>query len=157
MPLFKLNTPNEDVDAMEADGGDYAENIASVANAVGLIFVKETDYGAVWRGTMEQFAACVEALPEWAQPFASVEAKKTIREWMEDNGCSTDENSYLPQENMNEEVFEEFMLSDGSRVAFTRTSYVFSHGAGHSAGEDCEFSDDHPAWAEEVSRLRYGR
>jgi hypothetical protein len=76
----------------------------------------------------------------------------TIKQWMEERGNSTDESSRLPQENMSEEVLERYVLSDGSEVAFTATSYVISHAAGHDAGED--FDSEQPDWAEEVRAAR---
>lgn len=53
---------------------------------------------------------------------------------------------------MGEEVLESYMLSDGSEVAFTSTSYVLSHAAGHHAGED--FDTEQPQWADEVRAAR---
>lgn len=49
---------------------------------------------------------------------------------------------------------EAFVLSDGSRVAFTETSYFVSRGAEQYTGAAAAFDEDHPAWAEEVRRLR---
>lgn len=100
------------------------------------------------------YAAFIALLPSRAQRYASKVREQTIREWMEDRGDSTDEYSRLPQENMEEEVIEAFVLSDGSRVAFTENSYVISHGAGHDAGEAEAFYEEHPAWAAEVRRQR---
>jgi hypothetical protein len=72
---FKLSLPNDyqsedDSAAMEAAEQDY-EIIASTAKDAGLVYEAETDYGATWTGTDEQFAACVAALPVWAQRYAS--------------------------------------------------------------------------------------
>lgn len=89
--IFKLNLPNDY--GSEADGeaallsayGDDAEEcrdysdagarmyapISDAANAAGLRYVRETDYGSEWSGTLEQFAACCAALPAWARPYAS--------------------------------------------------------------------------------------
>ena len=76
----------------------------------------------------------------------------TIKQWLEERGNSTDESSRLPQENMAEVVLESYTLSDGSEVAFTETSYVISHLAGHDAGED--FDSEQPMWAAEIAELR---
>ena len=73
MALFKLSIPNDydseaDYAAMEEAGDDY-ENIAAAAKEAGLVYVAETDYGAEWKGTDDQFAACVAALPVWAKRY----------------------------------------------------------------------------------------
>ena len=86
--IFKLNLPNDYgseadqeaafLDAYVAGFGrvdDAATSmywpIANAAKAVGLRYVRETDYGAEWTGTPEQFAACCAALPRWARRYAS--------------------------------------------------------------------------------------
>jgi hypothetical protein len=88
---FKLNLPNdyqseEDSEAaFQQAYGDDAEDfrgdadaanrmyepISDAANDAGLEYVEESTYGAIWRGTDAQFAACVEALPGWAKRYAS--------------------------------------------------------------------------------------
>lgn len=75
MSNFKLSLPNdyqseEDAASMESAEQDY-EIIAATAKEAGLVYVEETDFGAIWRGTDEQFTACVAALPSWAQRYTS--------------------------------------------------------------------------------------
>ena len=91
MQYFKLNLPNDygseadnesalyqaygdDADEFRgyADASLMYEPIAAAASAAGLKYVSESDYGAIWKGTEEQFTACLAALPEWAKPYASV-------------------------------------------------------------------------------------
>lgn len=88
--IFKLNLPNdfgseadteaalfaaygEDAESFreDADAADLYAPIADAANAAGLRHVRDTDYGSEWSGTPEQFAACCDALPEWARRYAS--------------------------------------------------------------------------------------
>lgn len=75
MSKFKLSLPNDyeseaDDAAREAAGQDY-EDVAIACKSAGMVFVSATDYGAIWEGTDEQFAACLEVLPEWAQRYSS--------------------------------------------------------------------------------------
>lgn len=86
--IFKLNMPNDygsEADSESAFLAAYVEGwrgdadaanrmygpIADAAKAAGLRYVRETDYGAEWTGTPEQFAACCAALPKWARRYAS--------------------------------------------------------------------------------------
>lgn len=56
-----------DFEAAENDGGrECYEALAAAAKGAGLSFVRETDYGAVWRGTEAQCAKAREMLPTWA-------------------------------------------------------------------------------------------
>ena len=91
MNTYKLNLPNDynsDEDSEAAFQQAYGEDaedfrgdsdaanrayepIADAANEAGLKYVEESTYGAIWQGTEKQFAACVAALPGWAQPYAS--------------------------------------------------------------------------------------
>lgn len=41
------------------------------AKASGLECVEDTNYGAKWRGTKEQFEHALSLMPEWARPYAS--------------------------------------------------------------------------------------
>jgi hypothetical protein len=88
---FKLNLPNdyqseEDSEAafQQAYGEDAEdfrgdadaanrmyEPIADAASGAGLKYVEESTYGAIWKGTAAQFAACIEELPGWAKRYAS--------------------------------------------------------------------------------------
>ena len=75
MTTYKLSLPNdygseEDDAAMQAAGEDYM-TIADAARAAGMSYIEDTTYGALWAGTNDQFAACVEALPVWAKRYAS--------------------------------------------------------------------------------------
>ena len=45
--------------------------IAEAALESGLEYAAETDYGAKWRGTKEQFEHALSLMPEWARPYAS--------------------------------------------------------------------------------------
>lgn len=147
-----LDCYDGDQDAALNDGFRACyDALASAANDAGLEFVCETDFGAEWEGTEAQCEKAREILPSWA--YISMIAQ-TIREWMEEQGNSTDESSRLPQGNMDEEVIEIFTLSDGSKLAFTDTSYVLSHSAGHDAGEAEAFNQEQPAWAKEVRTPR---
>jgi len=83
----------------------------------------------------------------------------TIKEWMEEHGIGTDEDTcYLHQESMGDEVLEEFTLSDGASIAFTFNSYVLSHGYGHMAGDRDHLADEQGeelvAEVNEMRRLR---
>ena len=79
---FEINLPNDfgsdsDAAAMLEDVGDlpYAETyeiIADIAKANGLMYVEETDFGAIWEGASSQFTACLESLPKWARGYASI-------------------------------------------------------------------------------------
>lgn len=71
---FNLNLPNdyesEADDQAAEDAGGYGA-ISDAAQNAGLTYVRDTDYGAIWEGTREQFAACVANLPAWATRYAS--------------------------------------------------------------------------------------
>ena len=89
---FKLSLPNDYASEKDSEAaflqafGEGAENrrldpeaeniayepIADAANAAGLTYAAESTYGAIWEGTLEQFAACVAELPAWAQRYASI-------------------------------------------------------------------------------------
>lgn len=89
MKAFMLEIPIEHEDimqeaiAMHYDGDDEAcqsdegqllyEELAFQAKQAGLVFVKATDFGAIWCGTDAQYAACVERLPSWAKRYAGGE------------------------------------------------------------------------------------
>lgn len=55
--LYRLSCPND--------------AIADAARESGLRYVRDTDYGADWRGTREQFERCLQLLPAWARRYAS--------------------------------------------------------------------------------------
>ena len=75
MNTYKLSLPNDyqsegDDAAMVAAGESY-EKITIAAKAAGLKYIRDTDFGAEWGGTADQFAECVKNLPEWAKRYAS--------------------------------------------------------------------------------------
>ena len=86
--LFMLNLPNDfgseadDQAAFVAAYGEDAEHgsastavmyrpIWDAASDAGLHYVRDTDFGAVWTGSEAQFRRALEAMPEWARPYAS--------------------------------------------------------------------------------------
>lgn len=57
--------------AANDEGRALYDVLAEAAEAAGLKYQSETDYGALWTGTEAQFASCVDRLPGWAKRYAS--------------------------------------------------------------------------------------
>lgn len=45
------------------------EAMADAAKESGLQFVRQTDFGAIWRGTADQCAKAKEMIPGWASTY----------------------------------------------------------------------------------------
>ncbi len=75
MNTYKLSLPNdyqsEADDAAMVSAGESYEEIAIAAKGAGMKYIRDTDFGAEWGGTDDQFSECAKNLPEWAKRYAS--------------------------------------------------------------------------------------